>query len=60
MNITNRAGKSLQGLHLHKELQELRKGEVVFPRKEHSNWMPSAKCSALKIYLQAALYRIKY
>lgn len=51
MNITNRASKSPQGLHLHKELQELRKGEVVFPRKEHSNWMPSAKRSALKIYL---------
>lgn len=34
-------------------------GEVVFPREGHTNWLSSAKRSALKTYMQVASYYIR-
>jgi hypothetical protein len=32
--------------------------EVILPREGHTNWLSSAKWSALKTYIQLALYGI--
>lgn len=42
----------------YKHPRKAKSEEVVFPKKEHTNWLTSAKWQALKTYIQVRLYRL--
>lgn len=43
----------------YKQLRKAGVGKVVFPREEHISRLPTVKWSALKLYIQVTLYRLR-
>jgi hypothetical protein len=41
-------------------LKVLRRGDIVFPREEHPNWLSNDGWSTLKTYIQAILYILSW